>query len=128
MKTITAVGRRKTSVARVYMTEGNGDVLVNGRSFTEYFPSDILRININQPLKKIDCATNYNIKVNVKGGGVSGQADAIKLAIARALCELDPSHRPYLKKDGLLTRDPREVERKKYGQKKARKRFQFSKR
>lgn len=128
IKTINAVGRRKTSVARVYLSEGKGDFVVNGRELRAYFPSELLVTNVNQPLVKLGCADAFNIKVNVKGGGVSGQADAIKLGIARALCELDPANRPSLKEDGLLTRDPREVERKKYGQKKARKRFQFSKR
>lgn len=110
------------------MSEGNGTIIINGRSLTTYFPSEIFQISVNQPFLKLDCLGNYNIKVNVQGGGLRGQAEAIRLAIARALCEIDSANKPVLKKNGYLTRDPREVERKKYGQKKARKRFQFSKR
>lgn len=128
MSTINTIGRRKTSVARIYMSEGDGNIVINGRSIESYFPSEVLQININQPFLKLDCVGRYNLKVNVQGGGLRGQAEAIRLAIARALCEADSANKSSLKKSGYLTRDPREVERKKYGQKKARKRFQFSKR
>lgn len=128
MSIINTIGRRKTSVARIYMSEGNGNILINGRSIENYFPSEILQININQPFIKVDSLGKYNLKINVQGGGLRGQAEAIRLAIARALCEADAANKSSLKKNGYLTRDPREVERKKYGQKKARKRFQFSKR
>ena len=128
MEVVNTIGRRKTSVARIYLQPGKGQIEVNQRSIEEYFPSDILRIVVKQPLAILNSEGNYDIKVNVGGGGSKGQAEAIRLAIARALCELDPENRPPLKKDGLLTRDPRMVERKKYGRRKARRRFQFSKR
>lgn len=126
--TINKIGRRKTSVARIYMTPGDGKILINNRTLEEYFPSEIFQISVNQPFSKLDCIGQFDIKVNVQGGGLRGQAEATRLAIARALCEVDPENKAILKKNGYLTRDPREVERKKYGQKKARKRFQFSKR
>jgi small subunit ribosomal protein S9 len=125
---INKTGRRKTSVARVYMTPGDGKILINNRTLQEYFPSEIFQISVNQPFSKLDCLGKFDIKVNVQGGGLRGQAEATRLGISRALCELDPESKPILKKNGYLTRDPRQVERKKYGQKKARKRFQFSKR
>ena len=128
MEVINAVGRRKTSVARIYVKSGSGDILVNNRTMDDYFPSDIMRIIVKQPLTLLEKEGDFDIKVNVTGGGFKGQAEAIRLAISRALCEVDDENRPPLKKEGFLTRDPRMVERKKYGRRKARRRFQFSKR
>lgn len=128
MDTINALGRRKTSVARIYLTSGQGTIQINKRSLANYFPAEVLRMVVQQPLHEAAVAQQYNIQVNVQGGGLKGQAEAIRLAIARALCQIDAEHRPRLKQAGYLTRDPRMVERKKYGRKKARKRFQFSKR
>ncbi len=128
MEKLNAIGRRKTSVARIYVSDGNGAIKVNKRSLENYFPSEVLRMLVQQPLHQAGVAEQYNIQVNVKGGGLTGQAEAIRLAIARALCEVNAEYRPGLKQAGYLTRDPRMVERKKYGRKKARKRFQFSKR
>ena len=128
MEAINTIGRRKTSIARVYMNSGKGDITVNGRELANYFPTEVLRIIVKQPLVKIEEEGNFNINVNVIGGGLKGQAEAIRLGIARALCEVNEDHRPPLKSEGFLTRDPRMVERKKYGRRKARRRFQFSKR
>lgn len=128
MEVVNTLGRRKTSVARIYMTPGKGDILVNNRDYKEYFPTEILQIIINQPFNTVNAKGSYDLKVNVDGGGIAGQAEAIRLAIARALCEVNAENRPPLKKEGFLTRDPRMVERKKYGRAKARKKFQFSKR
>lgn len=128
MEVINSIGRRKTSVARIYLKSGNGDIRVNNRELKEYFPSEILQTIVKQPLNAIDAVANFDIKVNVDGGGFKGQAEAIRLAVSRALCEVDAENRPPLKKEGFLTRDPRMVERKKYGRRKARRRFQFSKR
>ncbi len=128
MEVINKIGRRKTSVARLYFSAGNGKISINGRTLEDYFPSEIHKIIIKQPFVLIDADGKYDIKVNVNGGGFKGQAEAIRLAISRALCELDEENRPPLKKEGFLTRDPRMVERKKYGRRKARKKFQFSKR
>ena len=128
METVHAIGRRKASVARVYVSEGEGNILVNGKEYKEYFPLETLQYKIDQPFKIIDAQGKYDIKVNVSGGGINGQADAIKLAIARSLCKIDIENRPSLKEVGLLTRDSRVVERKKPGQKKARKKFQWVKR
>ena len=128
MEVINAVGRRKTSVARIYVKSGSGDILVNNRTMDDYFPSDIMRFIVKQPLTLLEKEGDFDIKVNVTGGGFKGQAEAIRLAISRALCEVDDENRPPLKKEGFLTRDPRMVERKKYGRRKARRRFQFSKR
>lgn len=128
MEVINTIGRRKTAVARIYLSPGTGKITVNQRELKDYFPSEILQIVINQPLKLVNALNAYDIKVNVKGGGLKGQAEAVRLAIARALCETSQENRPILKKEGLLTRDPRMVERKKYGRRKARRRFQFSKR
>ena len=128
MEVIHKIGRRKTSVARVYMSKGDQKHTINGKSFEEYFPTATLQSKIKKPLELTDNLTTYNIKVNVYGGGINGQAESIMLAISRALCEVNEEYRPVLKKEGLLTRDPRMVERKKFGQKKARKKFQFSKR
>jgi len=128
MEVINTIGRRKTSVARIHVTSGKGNITVNNRDVKQYFPSEILRIIINQPLEITNGKGKYDIKVKVDGGGIKGQAEAIRLAISRALCEVDQENRPPLKKEGFLTRDPRMVERKKYGRRKARKKFQFSKR
>jgi small subunit ribosomal protein S9 len=121
-------GRRKTSTARVYLRPGSGDIIVNRRTFDEYFPNEALRMIIRQPLRLTDTTAKFNILVNVVGGGTSGQAGAVRHGITRALLEFNADLRPTLKKAGLVTRDPRQKERKKYGQKGARKRFQFSKR
>ena len=128
MDTIHTIGRRKASVARIYMSAGKGNITINKKDSKEYFSTDTLLYKINQPLKVVNLEGKFDIEVNVVGGGTTGQADAIKLAIARALCELDVENRPVLKAEGLLTRDPRVVERKKPGQKKARKKFQWVKR
>jgi small subunit ribosomal protein S9 len=128
MEITNTLGRRKTAVARLYMQPGKGEILVNGRDFKEYFPSEILQIIVNQPFALIDQMGAYDLKVNVGGGGIKGQAEAIRLAISRALSEVNTENRPPLKKEGFLTRDPRMVERKKPGRKKARRKFQFSKR
>ena len=128
MDVVNTIGRRKTSIARLYAKAGKGKIIINNRNFDEYFPSDILQTIIKQPLDLLKAAGSYDLSINVGGGGLKGQAEAIRLAIARALCEFDPEHRPPLKKEGWLTRDPRMVERKKYGRRKARKKFQFSKR
>lgn len=128
MEVINTIGRRKTSVARIYLQPGNGSISVNNKDVAEYFPTDIMQIIVKQPLNTIDADGKFDIKVNVDGGGFKGQAEAIRLAISRALCEVDEENRPPLKKEGFLTRDSRMVERKKYGRRKARRRFQFSKR
>lgn len=128
MEVINTLGRRKTAVARIYVSAGNGAITVNKRDIKDYFPSEILQTIINQPFSVSGELGKYDVKVNVKGGGVAGQAEAVRLAIARALCEISADFRPALKKEGFLTRDPRMVERKKYGRRKARRRFQFSKR
>jgi small subunit ribosomal protein S9 len=121
-------GRRKTSVARVYLRPGNGDIKVNRRTFENYFPNETLQMIIRQPLKLTETVGKFDILVNVDGGGSAGQAGAVRHGITRALLEYNPDFRSSLKKAGLVTRDPRKKERKKYGQKGARKRFQFSKR
>ncbi len=123
-----AVGRRKEAVARVYMSKGAGAITVNGKEYKEYFPLMYLQNQVELPLKTIDAVNSYDVVVTVQGGGPKGQAEAIKLGIARALCDIDAEYRPTLKKDGLMTRDPRSVERKKFGKRKARRSFQFSKR
>lgn len=128
MATIHKIGRRKTSVARVYLTEGKGDIVINKKNYKEYCDTDVLRYKIEQAFHLTGTTEQFDVKVNVNGGGITGQAEAIRLGIARALCEVDPEYRSVLKPEGLLTRDPRMVERKKFGQKKARKKFQFSKR
>ena len=128
METVHTIGRRKASVARIYVTEGKGNFVVNGKDYKEYFPIETLQYKLHQPFKVVEIDGKYDIKVNVNGGGINGQADAIKLAIARSLCKIDAEYRPALKAEGLLTRDPRVVERKKPGQKKARKKFQWVKR
>jgi small subunit ribosomal protein S9 len=128
METIHKIGRRKASVARIYMSEGKGNITVNGKDFKEYFPVDTMQFKLEQPFNITDLAGKFDVKVNVNGGGTTGQAEAIRLAISRALCELDVEHRITLKPEGMLTRDARVVERKKPGQKKARKKFQWVKR
>ncbi|MEP0813860.1 MAG: 30S ribosomal protein S9 [bacterium] len=122
------VGRRKTAVARVYLEKGSGSILVNGREFTNYFPRYGDQMRILEVLKKLEVEDQYDIHVNVTGGGIAGQADAVRLGVARYFVTLNPDLRAKLKAEGFLTRDPRAKERKKYGQKRARKRFQFSKR
>ena len=128
METIHTIGRRKASIARIYMSKGKGNITVNGKNFKEYFPVDTMQFKLEQPFKISDLVGKFDVKVNVNGGGNTGQVEAIRLAISRALCELDVKNRPALKADGLLTRDSRVVERKKPGQKKARKKFQWVKR
>ncbi len=128
MEIINTLGRRKTAVARVYMSEGSGTVTVNKRDYKEFFPVAVLQSKIVQPFELTDTVGKYDIKVNVAGGGVNGQVEAIRLGISRALVKLDEENKPLLKEEGLMTRDPRMVERKKPGQPKARKKFQFSKR
>jgi len=128
MDTIHTIGRRKTSVARIFMNEGEGKITVNGRAFEDYFPVITHRVDILKPFDVTDTLGKYDVRVNVKGGGITGQAGAVRLAIARALLQVKPEYRTQLKPAGLLTRDPRMVERKKYGRPKARKKFQFSKR
>ena len=128
MEVTNAVGRRKTSVARVYLSAGTGNIIVNKRKFEEYFTTAPLRYVAQQALNEIGAVEKYDIKANIKGGGTTGQAAALRLGIARALCKINPDDRKALKIKGFLTRDPREVERKKPGRPGARKRFQFSKR
>ncbi len=128
MDTIHKIGRRKTAVARIYLSEGKGNITINDREFDNYFTTDTLKYKVLQPLTLTDHQTSFDIKVKVFGGGITGQAEAIRLAISRAMVELDPENKSVLKSEGLMTRDPRMVERKKFGQKKARKKFQFSKR
>ncbi|MDP2422798.1 MAG: 30S ribosomal protein S9 [Bacteroidales bacterium] len=125
---INTIGRRKTAVARVYLKEGSGAITINGRDYTEYFPTSILQYVVLQPFEILGLAGKYDVMANVDGGGISGQAESLRLGISKALCVINPDHRPALKIKGLLRRDPRMVERKKPGQKKARKKFQFSKR
>lgn len=127
-KQINAVGRRKAAIARVYLSEGNGTITINKRALDVYFPSSILQFIVKQPLNTVDAAEKYDIKVNLVGGGFKGQAEALRLAIARALVKINAEDKVTLRKAGFITRDPRTVERKKPGQPKARKRFQFSKR
>jgi small subunit ribosomal protein S9 len=128
MDRINTIGRRKTAISRIYMSAGSGAITVNGKDYKQYFPTEVLQIILNQPFATINGVGGYDVKVNVRGGGVSGQAEATRMAIARALVELNGDFRPALKKEGFLTRDSRMVERKKYGRRKARRRFQFSKR
>ena len=128
MDIIHTIGRRKEAVARIYMQKGKGKIIVNGKDFKDYFPLDSMQYKLQQPFKVADLSRNFDIKANVDGGGTTGQAEAIRLAISRALCELDVENRAALKSEGLLTRDARETERKKPGQKKARKKFQWVKR
>ncbi|MDD2963707.1 MAG: 30S ribosomal protein S9 [Bacteroidales bacterium] len=128
MEVINTIGRRKTAVARIYMKSGNGQILINGRDYTEYFPTGTLQYVVKQPFTILGVDGKYDVKANLDGGGITGQAEALRLAISRALTQVEEESRKPLKEKGLLRRDPRMVERKKPGQKKARKRFQFSKR
>lgn len=128
MEVVNTLGRRKKSVARVYLSKGKGVITVNGKDSKEYFPTIALQYRLTQAFALTDTKDQYDVKVNVNGGGITGQAEAIRLGISRALVEIDTENKPALKKEGLMTRDPRMVERKKPGQKKARKKFQFSKR
>jgi len=128
MEVINTTGRRKTAIARVYLKEGNGKITINKRDYKEYFSVATLQYIVNQPLEITGNVGKYDILVNLDGGGITGQAEALRLAISKALVEINPEYRPPLKAKGLMRRDPRMVERKKYGQKKARKKFQFSKR
>lgn len=128
MEVIHKIGRRKTAVARVYVSEGKGNITVNKKDVKTYFPTATLQYKVNQPFALTNSEGDFDVKVNVYGGGATGQAEAVRLAISRALCEVNEDNRGLLKPEGLLTRDPRMVERKKFGQKKARKKFQFSKR
>lgn len=128
MDLVNTSGRRKDAVARLYLSEGKGKFTINKRDYKDYFPTGTLQYKINQPFELTETAGKYNIKVNVAGGGITGQAEAIRLAISKALIEIDPENKSTLKAEGLTTRDPRMVERKKFGQKKARKKEQFSKR
>jgi small subunit ribosomal protein S9 len=128
MEVINKIGRRKTAVARIYMKKGSGNITINNRDYKEYFNLATLQYVVTQPLAIAQVEGEYDIKVNLDGGGMTGQAEALRLAISRALCEINPEYRPALKSKGLLKRDPRMVERKKPGQPKARRRFQFSKR
>jgi len=128
MEIINALGRRKTAVARVYLSQGKGNISINKKAMAVMFPIDVLQAKINQPFVLTETVGKYDVKVNVMGGGINGQAEAIRLGISRALVEISADYKPLLKSDGLMTRDPRMVERKKPGQPKARKKFQFSKR
>ena len=128
MEVINTSGRRKTSVARIYMTPGQGNITINGKDIKAYFPSEVLQTIVNQPFKTLDSIGKYDVKANLKGGGVSGQAEALRLAIAKALVVENAESKSALRKEGFVTRDPRMVERKKFGKRKARRSFQFSKR
>ncbi len=128
MEVVNTLGRRKAAVARIYVNSGKGQITINNKDYTEYFPFETLQYIVKQPLLLTEQEGKFDIKVNLYGGGIKGQAEALRLAISRAMIKMDPEARPVLKSNGLLTRDPRVVERKKPGRPKARKRFQFSKR
>ena len=128
MDVINTLGRRKKSIARIYLSKGKGNLTINGKDFKEYFPTVALQYRINQPFTLTDNEGGYDLKANVSGGGITGQAEAVRLALSRAFVQIDADNKQALKAEGLMTRDPRMVERKKPGQKKARKKFQFSKR
>ena len=128
MEVINALGRRKAAIARVYVKEGSGKIVINKRELETYFPSSLLQYVVKQPLNKLGVAELYDININLQGGGFKGQSEAARLGIARALVKIKPEDKPALRAEGFMTRDPREVERKKPGRPKARKRFQFSKR
>lgn len=128
METLHKIGRRKTAVARVYLSDGEGNITINNKDLKDYFTTGTLQYKVNQPFALTETTGTYDVKVNVYGGGITGQAEAIRLALSRALVHIDEENRLVLKPEGLMTRDPRMVERKKFGQKKARKKFQFSKR
>jgi small subunit ribosomal protein S9 len=128
MEVINTSGRRKTSVARIYMTAGQGNITINGKDIKAYFPDEVLQTIVNQPFQTLDLIGKYDITANLKGGGVSGQAEALRLAISKALVVENADVKSALRKEGFITRDPRMVERKKFGKRKARRSFQFSKR
>jgi len=128
MEITSTTGRRKTAIARVYLKEGKGNIVVNKKDYKDYFPIATLQYVVQQPFEITETTGKYDVQVNLDGGGIKGQAEALRLAISKALVEINPDFRPPLKAKGLMRRDPRMVERKKYGQKKARKKFQFSKR
>src|SRR5690554_275950 len=128
MEAVNAIGRRKAAVARVFVTEGTGKIMINKREIGNYFPSSILQFIVKQPLNKLEVLDKYDIRINLNGGGYTGQSEAARLGIARALVKINPDDKPALRAEGFLTRDPRVVERKKPGQPGARKKFQFSKR
>jgi len=128
MEAVNALGRRKAAVARVFVTEGTGKIVINKRELENYFPSSILQFIVKQPLNTLNVTDKYDIRINLDGGGYKGQSEAARLGIARALVKINPEDKPALRAEGFMTRDPRVVERKKPGQPKARKRFQFSKR
>jgi small subunit ribosomal protein S9 len=128
MEVVHKIGRRKTAVARVYVSEGKGNITINKKKLEEYFTTGPLQYKVKQPFALTENEGNFDVNVNVYGGGITGQAEAVRLALSRAMCEINEENREVLKPEGLLTRDPRMVERKKFGQKKARKKFQFSKR
>ena len=128
MEVINTSGRRKTSVARIYMTAGQGNITINGKDIKAYFPNEVLQTIVNQPFQTLDLIGKYDVTANLKGGGVSGQAEALRLAIAKALVVENAETKSVLRKEGFVTRDPRMVERKKFGKRKARRSFQFSKR
>jgi small subunit ribosomal protein S9 len=128
MEVVNAIGRRKAAIARVYVKEGSGKILINKRELETYFPSPLLQYVVKQPLNKIGVSEQYDVNINLAGGGFKGQSEAARLGIARALVKINPENKPALRSEGFMTRDPREVERKKPGRPKARKRFQFSKR
>jgi small subunit ribosomal protein S9 len=128
MEVVNTLGRRKTAVARAYVQKGSGEIVINNKDYKTYFTTTVLQGKVMQAFAATKTLGEFDVKVNVKGGGVTGQAEAVRLAIARALVEVDPNHKPLLKAEDLMTRNPKMVERKKPGQKKARKRFQFSKR
>ena len=128
MDVVNALGRRKSSIARAHVSEGTGKITINKKDLTEYFPSSILQFVVKQPLQLLEAAEKYDIKANLTGGGFTGQSQALRLAIARALVKINPEDKAALRKEGFVTRDPRAVERKKPGRPKARRRFQFSKR
>ena len=128
MEVINTSGRRKKAIARVYLSEGKGDIVINKRDYKDYFTTGVMQFKVQQPFAITETTGKYDVKINVTGGGTTGQVEAARLAISKALIEINPEWKPALKLEGLTTRDPRMVERKKYGQKKARKKFQFSKR
>ncbi len=128
MEVVNAIGRRKAAIARVFVTEGNGTISINKKDLSVYFPSGILQYVVKQPLNKLEVDGKYDISVSLRGGGFKGQAEALRLAISRALVKINPDDKPALRAEGFMTRDSRIVERKKPGRPKARKRFQFSKR
>ena len=128
MEVVHKIGRRKTAVARVYVSEGKGNITINKKKLEDYFTTGPLQYKVKQPFMLTENEGNFDVNVNVYGGGITGQAEAVRLALSRAMCEINEENREVLKPEGLLTRDPRMVERKKFGQKKARKKFQFSKR